>query len=364
MKRIISFLFVLFFFGSSIVFSSDKPKNIIIMIGDGMGLNYVSASVLTDSSSPFFKFKSIGLSITRSLDNLITDSGAGGTAISTGYKVPNKAIAKATAENDYHSIFTVAKSLGKSTGLAVTSTITHATPAAFYANVMNRSEEKVIANQLVKTEVDVAIGGGTKFFTPLTKGGVRDDEKDLLAELSAKGYTTISDFNALKDVDSDKIIALLEFDELKPAAERSYSLKELVASAINNLSKNENGFVLMVEGSQIDWAGHDHKSDYLLSELNDFAEAVDYAYQFVKNDGNSLLVVTADHETGGMAITGGKRSGEDLKLSFTTKGHSAEMVGVFAFGQGEDTFKGVYENNMIGRKMINLFDPNFKWDTP
>lgn len=353
------FLF-LFFLHSLLVAQSGSPKNIIIMIGDGMGLNYVSASVLTDSLSPFYKFKTIGLSITRSADNLITDSGAGATAIATGFKVPNRAISMDADKNDYKSIFSVAKLLGKSTGLTVTSTITHATPAAFYANVINRKEEKEIAQQLVKFGVDVAIGGGTKFFTPKSKGGVREDEKDLFAEFSQKGYSLIFSYDSLKVNKSEKLIALLEYNEIKPASDRNYSLKELIEHAINVLNKNENGFVLMVEGSQIDWAGHDHKSEYLMSELNDFTEAVEYAYQFTKDDGNTLLLVTADHETGGLSITGGKQNGEDLKLSFTTKGHSAEMVGVFAFGLGEDVFKGVYENNILGRKLIYLFDQNFR----
>jgi len=361
MKKI-HLLFVYFVLFLSLLFGSDKPKNVIIMIGDGMGLNYVSASVLTDALSPFYKFKTIGLSITRSADNLITDSGAGATAIATGHKVPNKAISMDADKNDYKSIFTVAKSFGKSTGLTVTSTITHATPAAFYANVINRSEEKEIAQQLVMSDIDVAIGGGTKFFIPKSQGGVREDEKDLFSEFSKKGYSLLFSYDSLKINESEKFIALLEYNEIKPASERSYSLKELVEHAINVLNKNENGFVLMVEGSQIDWAGHDHKSEYLMSELDDFAEAVEYAYQFTKDEGNTLLLVTADHETGGLSITGGKQNGEEIKFSFNTKGHTAEMVGIFAYGIKEEIFGGVYENNIIGKKLINLFDTDYRWE--
>jgi alkaline phosphatase len=153
----------------------------------------------------------------------------------------------------------------------------------------------------------------------------------------------------------------LEEEQLKRANERNYSLAELIKKTLPLLSKNEKGFILMIEGSQIDWGAHENNQEYTLSELNDFCGAINVALDFAEENGNTLVVVTADHETGGMSINGGKPDGSEITMKFTTTGHTAEMVGVFAKGPGEELFRGVYDNFMIGRNLFHLLNPDFQF---
>jgi alkaline phosphatase len=333
-----------------------KPKNIIIMIGDGMGLNQVYSSLLADNTSAFRRFNSIGLSITCSANNLITDSGAGVTALSTGYRTNNRYIGVSPDNKPLKNIFEYAGDMGLATGLVVTCSITHATPAGFIAHVSDRGEEEEIAEMFTESKIDVAIGGGMKFFNS------RKDNQDLVARLKKKGYSVISSIEELKKFNgSNKFYAMLEKEALKPADKREYPLSIMVKSAIDRLSKNGKGFILMVEGSQIDWGGHANNKDQVASELQDFSRAVNAALNYAQKDGNTLVVVTADHETGGFSIVGGNLDGTNLDINFGTKSHSANAVGVFSYGPGEDNFRGVYNNYMIGRKLINFLVPTLTW---
>jgi alkaline phosphatase len=334
----------------------DKPKNIIIMIGDGMGLNQVYTSLLADNTSAFRRFNSLGLSITCSSNNLITDSGAGATAISTGYRTNNKSIGVSPDNKTLKNIFEYAGDVGLATGLVVTCSITHATPAGFVAHVSNRSEEEDIAEMFTESKIDVAIGGGMKFFNS------RKDNQDLISKLKSEGYTVLSSIDELKKFNnSNKFYALLEKEALKPADKREYSLSTLVKSALDRLSQNKKGFILMVEGSQIDWGCHANSKDQFTNELQDFNKAVNSVLNFAQKDGNTLVVVTGDHETGGVSIVGGDLGGTNLDVKFTTKDHSANAVGIFAYGPGEDVFRGVFNNYMIGRKLINFLVPSLSW---
>lgn len=344
------------------LFGQDKPKNIIILIGDGMGLNYVSLSTLSMENDAFKKFNSIGLSITAAADRLITDSAAGATAISTGHRTNYYYVGVDTLGRPLETVMEYASALGKSTGIVATSTITHATPGAFLAHVSNRKEEATIASQYLQSKVDVAIGGGLKFFIPQSKGGQRTDGIDLRDSINRKGYDLFTHTNTFlgKEEFSNKFYALLDSSSLPKAKKRDYTLADLTRKALNLLEKNEEGFILMVEGSQIDWAGHENLTDYVFEEMEDFNTAINEALTFFLKDKNTLVLVTADHETGGMAITGGNAARDSIKLSYTTKGHSGEMVGVFAMGPGEELFRGVYDNFMIGRKLFSLLGKDIK----
>jgi alkaline phosphatase len=348
-------LFCLFSF---LTVGQNKPKNIIFLIGDGMGVNYVAASFLTNPNNPFGNFNSIGLSNTASLDRLITDSGAGATVLATGYRTINKYISVDSSGNSLKTLLEVASERGKSVGIISTSSVTHATPAAFYAHVDDRGRETDIAVQLAESDVDIIIGGGKQYFIPNILGGSRKDDSNVIEIMKSRGYKYLSEFDFKSIAISEKILCLMEKNGLKRASERKYSLADLTKAAIENLKKKENGFVLMVEGSQIDWAGHDNNSDYLLSEMNDFSNAITEALNFAKHDGNTLIVVTADHETGGLAITGGDVEGKNLKLGFMSKSHTAGFVPVFSFGPLEEKFRGILENYEIGQNLILSVDPD------
>ncbi|MDP2365423.1 MAG: alkaline phosphatase [Ignavibacteria bacterium] len=340
-----------------------KPKNIIILIGDGMGINYVGASLLQDTNSPFKEFTTIGLSITCSADKLITDSAAGATAIATGYLTNNKYISVDTLGNPLYTIFEHAEKLGLSTGIVVTASIAHATPGAFLGHSISRYDQTLIASQMVEQNFDVIIGGGLKYFIPKSDSGEREDNRDLTAELINKNYAFSKDYSDLKTIpDSiNQIYGLLEMDGLPESANRNYTLGDLTKIAINHLKNDEDGFILMIEGSQIDWAGHDHKSKELLEEMKDFSSAIKQALDFAKADSNTLVLITSDHETGGMFITKGNRDASELELSFSTGSHTPSPVGIFAFGPGEELFKGIMNINIIGQKLFYLLDPNYKF---
>ena len=339
------------------------PKNIIILIGDGMGINYVGASLLQDPNSPFKDFKTIGLSITCSADKLITDSAAGATAIATGYLTNNKYISVDTLKQPLYTIFEHAEKLGLSTGLVVTATVTHATPGAFVGHTNDRNDQTLIASQMVEQDVDVVIGGGLKYFLPKGFSGERVDNIFLTDKLINKGYAlpnSYSELNSLPDT-VKQFYALLEMDGLPESLRRDYSLGDLTKKALTHLKNDSDGFVIMIEGSQIDWAGHDHKSKELLEEMKDFSSAVTEALVFAKADSNTLVLITSDHETGGMSITKGNNNASELELSYTSKGHTSSPVGIFAFGPGEELFKGIMNINDIGQKLFFLLDPTYKF---
>ena len=327
-----------------------------------MGLNYVSADVLKNQNSSFKKLSTVGLVITKSIDDLITDSAAAATAIATGYRTKNRYIAMDTSYNNLYTIFEHAEKLGLSTGVVVTDAVVGATPAAFITHHYSRSEKREIAKQFLDIDLDVVIGGGAKYFL-LADSRHSDEQKVSLAdELKSNGYNLCFDFKELSEsTTSDKVFALLADDGLPKADKRDYSLAELTSLALNNLSTNEKGFLLLVEGAQIDWAGHDEDVDYLLSEMDDFSGALKVALEFAEKDGNTLVLVTSDHETGGMAVTQGSFDGESLEIEFINSDHTAGFVGVYAYGPGEKLFGGIYDNHLIGRKIFYLLDETYEF---
>jgi alkaline phosphatase len=187
--KIRSVLIIIISFISLVYAQEKRPKNIIIMIGDGMGVNCVSASVISLDNDAFKRFKSIGFSETASADKLITDSAAGATAISTGYRTNNHWIAvDPETKSSLKSIFEYAEEQNLSTGVVVTSTVTNATPAAFLSHINDRNKEDVIASQYINDGVDVVIGGGLKLFIPKSQGGKSKDNIDLRSKIKSEGY--------------------------------------------------------------------------------------------------------------------------------------------------------------------------------
>ncbi len=335
--------------------AQDKVKNIIILIGDGMGLNAVSLEFLKDQNSPYYSFPFTGLSVTTSADKLITDSAAGATAISTGTKTKNGYVGVGPSGTRLKTVFEYADDAGKSTGLAVTSTITHATPGAFFGHVSDRGKQDVLAVDLLNSSVDVAIGSGSSYFIPASAGGRRTDNRNIISELRAKGYYITTTYADLVSTEvNDKLVAFLDSVELPSAKERGFSLGDLTGMAIHKLNTNKNGFVLMVEGSQIDWYAHDNDTVKIFQEMEDFTSAVRRALEFAKKDGRTLVIVTADHETGGLAVNKGNFTDPAYTLRYTTKSHTAGAVPVFAFGPGSSNFTGLYHNDELGKRIIRL----------
>lgn len=330
-----------------------KPKNIILLIGDGMGLNAVTSSVYYLDNNQFRRFPFTGLVITSSVNQLITDSGAGATAYSSAIRTYNLSIGVDTTGKPMQTLLEFAKSINLSTGIIATKAITDATPAAFYAHVTQRSKQTEIAEFLLNKKVDIAIGGGRNYFLPTELKGDRKDNKNIVDSLKARGYKTPFTYEELKQTNSkDKIIALLDKKHFVKAPERSFSLGDLTGILIDRLKLNKNGFFAMVEGSQIDSGEHDNDLPYTIGELRDFNEAVKAALDFAEKDKHTLVVVVADHETGGLSITGGNFKAP--VVSWTTKDHTASMIGVFAYGPGANQFSGIIDNFTIGERLFKL----------
>ena len=330
---------------------TPAPKNIILLIGDGMGTSQVYAGFTAKKGIMNITGMPVsGFSVTHSANNFITDSGAGGTALSSGVKTNNYSIGVDPNGKPVESILEMAEKRGLATGLVSTSSITHATPASFIAHTSSRSNYADIALDFLKTDIDVFIGGGYNNFAR------RADSLNLIDSLKARGYFIARD---LKDVNaqSTKQLAALLADEHMPRMSkgRGNMLPDATEMAISILDKNDKGFFIMIEGSQIDWGGHDNDAAYIVDEMVDFDNAVGKALEFAAKDGETLVIVTADHETGGFGIIGGSIATGEVKGAFLSKDHTATMVPVFAFGPGSGIFSGVQDNTDIFRKCVKLF---------
>ena len=332
----------------------EKPSNIIFLIGDGMGLSAVSAGVyFGEQPSQFYRFRNMGLISTSSASHKVTDSAASGTAMATGQKTYSGAIGVDTTVTPITSILEILSEQGWSTGVVATSSVTHATPASFYAHVERRNMEEQIAEQLVSSEIDFFAGGGIRFF------GMRSDGRDLFGEAAERGIRidTTGLPGSLEYSEDSRYGFLLASAGMPPKhTGRDDFLPRATGLAIQFLSGDPDGFFLMVEGSQIDWAGHDNDQEYLVAEMLDFEQAIGEALDFAEKDGNTLVVVCADHETGGATLAAGTGDPEmndpaAVHYAFATGGHSATLIPVFAFGPGAEAFMGIYENTEIFHKM-------------
>ncbi|GIV33060.1 MAG: alkaline phosphatase [Chitinophagales bacterium] len=328
--------------------SVPRVKNVILMVGDGMGIAQITAALYANGNRlALEKMQQVGLIKTHSADKLITDSAAGATAFSTGRKTFNGAIGLDKDSLPQETVLETCKKNGMSTGIVVTSSITHATPAAFYAHVLSRKLMDDIALNFVKNPVvDFFVGGGRKYFTQ------RQDNINLLDSLKAIGYKfyPLDSLHAVSTLKAGVFTA-----EEEPASllrGRTPYLPDAVSTALNVLSKQDKGFFLLVEGSQIDWGGHAEDSDYIIEEILEFNRAVEEVLRFAEKDKHTLVVVTADHETGGYTITDGTLDGSSVKGEFVNNYHSAEMVPVFAFGPRAESFAGIYENTAIYDKLM------------
>lgn len=329
---------------------NSKPKNIIFLIGDGMGVAQIYAGLTANHGALNITNMPItGFSKTHSATDYVTDSAAGGTALSTGQRTYNDALAVNTDTVPIPTILEISNQNGYATGLVSTSSITHATPASFIAHQKSRSLTEEIAADFLKTDIDIFIGGGYKFFSERTDG------RDLIKELEKKKYKVYRTIEDAKKNNKGKQ-AILTADDHNPLyPERGEMLPDATEKAIKVLSNNKKGFFLMVEGSMIDWGGHNNDTKFVVLEMLDFDRAVAKALEFTSSNKETLVVITADHETGGMAVEGGNFETGEVKANFTTGNHTAVMVPVFAYGAGAENFTGVYKNTDVFKKMIELF---------
>lgn len=365
-KNLLLILLALYFIGcknQSEPQTPEPPLNVILMIGDGMGIAQISTAFYFGEDVPNFEqFKDIGFIKTQSTSHTITDSAAGATAFATGKKTYKRAIGVSKDSLPIPTMIETLQKEGYTSGLVSLTPITHATPAAFYAHVKDRDLHEDIALDLVNSNVDFFAGGGLKYLKH------RTDKKDLYAELITKNYkldsVKLSKYNINK-----KNGYLLANEGLPSKTEgRKDFLQEATQLGLDYLTAKEKPFFLMVEGSYIDWGGHTMDAELLKQEVLDFDKTLGVVLKYIKKHPNTLLVVTADHETGGVSIgksyvidaaTGEKFEEVDqVAINFNNDQHSGSLIPVFAKGKGSAHFKGIYENNEIYHKILKAIHQN------
>ncbi|MBL7807187.1 MAG: alkaline phosphatase [Saprospiraceae bacterium] len=330
---------------------AKRPKNIIFLIGDGMAGAQVSAHIYWSGvgTTVFEQFPVVGFQKSHASDYLVTDSAAGATAFACGQKTKVGAIGVLPPdERPCKTILEELDGQGLATGMVTTCTATHATPASYISHLELRALTEEIAAEYLKTSFDCLIAGGETQFNQ------RYDKINLIDTLKSRGYV-IRRGPGLRNLPLDGSRPFVNFThEMEPptaSGGRTY-LPPATKIACNFLQKrSDKGFFLMVEGSQIDWACHTNDKSWLKAEMADFDKAIREALRFAVENGETLVVVTGDHECGGLALVAQGNSRKYFTPVFSTRVHSATMVPVYAFGPGAELFSGTYENTDIYVKM-------------
>ena len=385
MKKIHSLFVAIFAMAvlASCTFEYQKqPENVIYLIGDGMGFGAVTSLLLSmEEETGFEKAPVIGLSETCSANNYVTDSPAGGTALATGTRTCNGFLGVGPDSVQLESLLKKAQKMGKKTGIVVNTTLTEATPGAFYAGVTSRKESYTIAKQFTESGVDVAIGAGLSAFIN------RPDSVDMTEVLINKGYDVYLDWKSVLETESQKFVGILDMGDVHRRNKKSTTiasaaegqevclaarlaateenadttrfsepteyLHKACTKALNVLEKEaENGFFLMIESAIIDGYGHNNDSEGMIEEMQEFDKTLQALIAYVDAHPNTLLVVTADHETGGTGVAYKSHEvnqPEGLHLNFSTKGHTGTVVPVFAYGAGAEKFRGIFQNRELPR---------------
>ena len=327
-----------------------KAKNVILLIGDGMGLAQIQAGLSANfGQSNMINIKHIGFSRTEASNSDFTDSAAGATAMATGNKTNNRYISVDSNGKPLKAIPDILATYGIVSGVISSGDITDATPAAFYAHQNERSMTQEIAADLLASHVDVLVGSKRKSF-------IENKNATLMEKLKGKGYTYQKDLNGFASSNALKQLVLLDDSVTRRKLDgRGEMLKIALLKTIALLSKNKNGFFVMAEGAQIDHGGHANDLPYTVTEQHDFDRLVGEALKFADINGETLVIVTADHETGGLSLLDASYKKGTLRGNFSTDDHTNIMVPVFTYGPGSADFIGVYPNTEIFSKIINSY---------
>ena len=330
--------------------AQEPPQSIILIVADGTGIGqHTWAYYHQDTYAPA-AFEHVGLMATHPADKTkVTDSAAAATAFSAGIKTTNGAIAVDADRRPVKTVLEYARDLGMSTGLVATSTITHATPAAFAAHVDDRGEYAAIARDMAAAGITVMFGGGREDFLAESSGGKQPT--DLLAAMAARGVQVVSRLDEPVD-GSGPVVGLFADEALPPAYKgRQPTTSAMALRALEILDRDADGYFLMVEESQVDWGSHDNNQKYVDGEMASLNQLVADLLAYQAAHPQVLVVLVADHETGGLAVQG-KALGKGLKAGWTTKKHTGNLVPIFATGPGSAVFDAVVDNTFIGQTLI------------
>ena len=355
-----------------------KAKNIILLIGDGMSASQVSSYRLLkggpNARLAVDKFPISGIVLTHSEDAIVTDSASSATAYSTGIKTNNTFLGLDKDKNVLKNLTEKIHGYGFVSSLIATSEVTHATPAAFAAHIDLRWKTDEISAQMMDSNVVTILGGGRHFFLTEEMGGKREDGRDLFKEVE-NSHVLLTHKDQLNDFDqttSGKVVGLFADEHLRDLEKpENHSTEPSLSEMLNFAIKRSETFMdngckgsfIMVEGSQVDWAGHSNDINYLKREMQDLEEAVELAVDYANKNQDTLVIVTADHETGGLLIepaSPADYTGNEVKFSFNTAigrgSHTGVPVPVYAYGPGSENFTGTLDNTDVYRAMIAALD--------
>ena len=338
--------------------AQNEVRNVIYMIGDGMGLAHMSMFEIENgyADNAFKRAERVALVSTMSANNRVTDSAAAGTALSSGEKTNNAMIGVRPDSTAMVSMMELARDKGYATGIVVTSELYDATPAAFYAHQPNRKMFEEISADMLESNIDVLIGGGNAVLTKPY------GECTYLEHLANKGYIVTHDMEELEKLECGKGVATFSQKGLPKAQERGDYLPRAVSSALKILEAEakgkKNGFMLMVEGSNIDSAAHANDAETLLAETADFEKAISIVMDYADSHPGTMVVVVADHETGGLTMPSGNSdfttSESGIEYKFSSKSHTASRVIAYFYGAGINGFKAMMDNTELAAGIMQV----------
>ena len=328
-------------------FESDKknqrPRNIILLIGDGNGLTQISSAALANNGElSLTQLRSIGFLKTQSADDFTTDSAGAGTAIATGQKTNNRAIGTDKNGEPLPNITEILSEKGFNTGVISTDDIAGATPSSFYAHRTDRGMIEGISEDLSSNKL--------KLFIAQKTAEVKNIE--------VAGFKIIDDINAIASSSHEKVGSWLNYNDDTSLTDHVEKLASATKNGIAFLNQKKKPFFLMAEGAKIDSYGHVNTISGVISESISFDKAITEALKFADADKNTLVIITADHETGGLTIPQGDLAKHEIEADFTTHDHTAMMVPIFAYGPMSQEFQGVYENNEVFHKIMKVLNIN------
>jgi alkaline phosphatase len=328
---------------------NKKVKNVILLIGDGMGLAQIHAGVIANHGDlNLSRVKSIGFSETGASNSGNTDSAAGATAMATGEKTNNRYIGMGPDDKNKTNLVDTLALYGLKSGVLSVGDVTDATPAAFYAHQTERSKSNEIARDLLTSKTEILLGSNRKSF-------FKNPDAQLMDKLKKSGFHVSNNMVGFSKEQTGKQLVLLEDADTRSVIKgRGDLLKQSLLKTIDLLSKNPKGFFIMAEGAQIDYGGHANDLPYVVTEMLDFDLAIEAALRFADADGETLVIITADHETGGLTLLDASAKEGHITGSFSTNDHTNIMVPVFAYGPQSGEFRGVYQNNDLFHKILKV----------
>lgn len=339
---------------------AKRPKNVILMIGDGMSLMHVYTAWTANRGKLFLTESNphVGLAKALCANRLITDSGAGGTFLATGVMTRYHSVGVDAEGNPVPSLVDFAADRNMGTGMSFTCRIWDATPSDFNCHQVDRDEEYAVCADYAKCRMDYVLGAG------YDKMINREDGRNIMKELEARGYHTAYSWPDAQKLETLPIFALTEPHDTPLPKDRGDRLAQTTIKGLDLLtaqsskstpkSERKNGFFFMCEGSQLDDYGHFNELPLLMEEMHDFDKTIGAVLEWAARDGETLVVVTADHETGGLTLVGGELAKGEVQCKFSTTDHSGIMVPVYAFGPGASTFDGIYTQGDVNKKIKEL----------